>query len=184
MRSPTSGGWRDRLDWSYRAAATPVPDRAPARSRRHRSAACERETQQVEGFVAVLVQRAQRAVQVIAPDLEAHFNRVVFQPLVEGLAVEIAGALVEHVGGEIGGAGFVRLVLGGAAVESIVERNQRHGLFAHQPRLDAGRADDLFDGHRRGGRRAGKQREPRAQERSDKPSHERFSACGLTSLIR
>ena len=51
-------------------------------------------------------------MQVIAPDLEAHFNRVIFQPLVKGLAVEIAGALVEHVGGKIGGAGFIRLVLG------------------------------------------------------------------------
>ena len=74
--------------------------------------AVERKPQQIEGLVAVLVERAQRAVEIVAADLEAELDGVVLQPLVEGLAVEIAGALVEQVGGEIGGAGLVRLVLG------------------------------------------------------------------------
>ena len=82
----------------------------------------QRQPQQIEGFVAVLVERAQRAVKIVAPDLETELDGVVFQPLVEGLAVEIAGALVEQIGGEVGGARFVRLVLGGAAVEGVVER--------------------------------------------------------------
>ena len=81
---------------------------------------------------------------------------MVFQPFVIGLAVEIAGALVEQIGGEIGGARLVGFVLGRAAVESEIERDQRHGLLAHEPGLDAGRADDLFDRHRRGGMRTRK----------------------------
>src|SRR5664279_3392180 len=108
---------------------------------------------------------------------------MVFQPLMVGLAVEVAGALVEQVGGETGGDRLVRLILGGAAMESVIERDQRHGMLAHQPGLDAGRADDLFDRHRRGGGRNAKQRK-RGQRGGEKPRHDFFSACGLTSLIR
>ena len=71
--------------------------------------------QQVEGLLAVFVQRAQRAVEIVARNVETKFDGMVLQPLVKGLAVEVAGAFVEQVGGEIGGAGLVRLVLGGAA---------------------------------------------------------------------
>lgn len=81
--------------------------------------------QEIEGLVAVFAERAQRAVEIVARDLEAQLDGVVLQPLVEGLAVEIAGALVEQVGGEIGGAGLVRLVLRRAAVEGVIERDQR-----------------------------------------------------------
>ena len=123
-------------------------------------------------------------MEIVARDLEAEFDGVVFQPLVEGLAVEVAGALVEQVGGEVGGAGLVGLVLAGAAVESVIERDQRHGILAHQPGLDAGRADDLFDRHRRGGGRGRQQREGGERGSGENPRHERFSACGLVSLIR
>ena len=140
--------------------------------------------QQIEGLVAVLVERAQRAAELVAPDSEMELDSVVFQALMEGLAVEIAGALVEQVGGEVGGARFVGLVLAGAAVEGVVERDQRDGPFAHQPGHDAGRADDLLDRHRRGARRECQQRKGGEGERSRYPRHERFSAAGLVSLIR
>ena len=99
----------------------------------------QRQMQQVERLVAVLVERAQRAAEIVAADAEAELDGVVFQPLVIGLAVEIAGAFVEQVGGEIGGAGLVGGVLAGAAVKGVIERDQRHRLLAHQPGLDAGR---------------------------------------------
>ena len=59
---------------------------------------------------------AQRAVEIIAADLKAQFDGVVFETLMEDLGVEIAGALIEQIRGEIGGAGLVRLVLAGAAM--------------------------------------------------------------------
>ncbi len=123
-------------------------------------------------------------MEIVARDMEAEFDGMVLQPLVEGLAVEVAGALVEQLGGEIGGAGLVRFILGGAAMESVTKRDQRRGILAHQPGLDAGRADDLFDRHRRGGGRGGQQREGGESRGGENPRHDFFSACGLVSLIR
>ena len=60
--------------------------------------------QEIESLVAVFAERAQRA-EIVARDLEAQLDGVVLQPFVEGLAVEIADALVEQVG-DIGGAGL------------------------------------------------------------------------------
>ena len=141
----------------------------------------EREPEQVEGLVAVLVERAQRAAEIIARGAKRQFDGVALEPLVESLAVEVAGALVEHVGGEMGGAGLVGIVLGRAAVERVAERDQRHRVFGDQPGLDAGRADDRLDGH--GGRRRG-ERQKAEGGGENRPDHERFSACGLVSLIR
>src|SRR6516225_884320 len=50
------------------------------------------EVQQIEGFLAVLVERAQRAVEIITRRLETKVDGVALEPLVVGLAVEIAGA--------------------------------------------------------------------------------------------
>ena len=100
------------------------------------------------------------------------------------LPSSVAGALVEQVGGEIGGAGLVRLVLGGAAMKGVIERDQRHGMLAHQPGRNAGRADDLLDRHRRGGGRPGQQRQRGQSGGGQKARHDFFSACGLVSLIR
>ena len=61
---------------------------------------------------------------------------MVFQPLMKGLAVEIAGAFVEQIGGKMGCAGLVGVVLAGAAMECVIQRDQRHRLLAHQPGLD------------------------------------------------
>ena len=132
----------------------------------------------------MLVERAQRAAEIVARDLEAELDGVVFQPLVKGRAVEVAGALIEQVAGKIGGACFVGLVLGGAAMERVIERNQRHGMLAHQPGLDAGRADDLLDRHRQSGGHNREQRKRGQRGGRQKPRHDFFSACGLTSLTR
>ena len=91
-----------------------------------------------------------------------------------------SGALVEHVSGEIGGAGLVRRILAGAAVEGVIERHHGHRLLAHQPSFDAGRADDALDVHRRG-RGGGEQAQRAEHDASQKPRHERFSACGAFS---
>ena len=107
-----------------------------------------------------------------------------FQTLVKSLAVEVAGAFVEQAGGETGGAGFIGLVLAGAAVEGEAERDQRHGLLAHQPGLDPGGTDDAFD--TASPRQAGAA--SRASSASaaicEFPHHDFFSACALVSLTR
>ncbi len=144
----------------------------------------QRQVQKIEGLVAVLVEGAQRAAEIIAADPEAEVDGVVFQPLVIGLAVEVAGALVDQVGGEIGGAALGRVVLAGAAVEGVTERHQRNRALAHQPGGDAGGADDLLDRHRRGRRRDGKKCQQGERDRTKKPRHDRFSTCGRVSLIR
>src|SRR3974390_129824 len=128
----------------------------------------------------MLVQGAERAEEAVAPDLEPQFDRVVFQALVEGAAVEIARALIEQIGGEIGGAGLLRAVLARAAVESKIERDQRGRLLAHEPGLDAGRADDRLDGHRLRRARKRDQQGRYEGERSEMAPHER----GPVSLIR
>src|SRR5450631_195245 len=85
----------------------------------------QRDPQEIEGLVTVLIERTQRAVEVVARDLKTKLDGVVLQPLVVGVAVEVAGALVEQIGGEVGGARFVRLVLGGAAMEDKIRSEER-----------------------------------------------------------
>src|SRR5262249_19234100 len=110
----------------------------------------ERETQQAESFVAIFVHHSQRAVEIVAAYLETEFDGVVFKPLMEDLPVEVAGALVEQIRGQMAGASLVRLILASATQECIVERDQRHGFFTDQPGLDTGGAYDFFNRHRRG----------------------------------
>ena len=59
-------------------------------------------------------------MEIVATYLEAEFDRMIFQALMEGLAVEIAGALVEQVCSKMGCAGLIRLVLRGAAMKRVV----------------------------------------------------------------
>ena len=52
-------------------------------------------------------QRLEMAVEIVAAGIEAQADRVVGEPALEGLGVEIAGALVEQAGDQIGAAGGV-----------------------------------------------------------------------------
>ena len=119
----------------------------------------------------MLVQRAQRAAEIVAADLEAQLDGVVFQPLVEGLAVEIAGALVEQ--------SAVRLAVPDLSAASWLAPPWKAKLSAtsgtacsrtSQASMPAGlttRSIVIADG----GRARRQQREPRAQsERADKPA--------------
>ena len=82
----------------------------------------QREPQVVEGLVAVVLERAQRAAQIVAAGAEAELDRLALEPLLEGLGVEGAGALVEQAGRHVGDAGLARRVLVGAAEEGEIRR--------------------------------------------------------------
>ena len=118
-RSPTSARLAMLVrDWWSRAAAPTASGRGCARPPRRRSAArsapaaADRTPRRW-----CSLQRAQRAVEVVAADREAELDGVVLEPLVERLGVELAGAFVEQVGGHVGDAGLVGRVLAGAAAE-------------------------------------------------------------------
>src|SRR5512139_3734665 len=59
----------------------------------------KRQAQQIERLIAMLVQRPQRAMEIVAADLKAELDGMVFHPLMKGLAVQFARAFVEQVGG-------------------------------------------------------------------------------------
>jgi hypothetical protein len=75
-------------------------------------------------------------VQCVAANLKAELDRVVFQPFMKGLAVQLAGAFVEQVGGEMRRPGLVGVILTSSATESVILRDQRPRLLAHEPGLD------------------------------------------------
>ncbi len=75
----------------------------------------QRQPQQIEGVVAILHKRAQRAADLIAIGRKVHLNGFAFEPVREGLGIEPARALVEQRSRKIGGARFARRVLNGAA---------------------------------------------------------------------
>jgi len=103
----------------------------------------------------VIVQRTQRAVECVAANLKAELDGVIFQPFMKGLAVQLAGAFVEQIGGEMRCPGLVGVILAGSAMESVILRDQRHRLLAHKPGFDPRRTHDLFDRHRRRDTRQG-----------------------------
>jgi len=75
-------------------------------------------------------------VECVAANLKAELDGVIFQPFMKGLAVQLAGAFVEQIGGEMRCPGLVGVILTGSATESVIQRDQRHRLLAHQPGLD------------------------------------------------
>ena len=113
---PPACGWRCCSGWWSRAAAPAI---IWARTRSTASASkrgsVERQPQQVEGFVAVLVQHAQRAAEIVAAGAEAQLDRVLLEPLLERLGVEVAGAFVEQAAARLADAGLAGGVLAGAA---------------------------------------------------------------------
>jgi len=95
----------------------------------------QRKPQIVERFVAVLGKRAQGAAQIVASGAEAELDRLAFEPVVEGIGIEGAGAVVEQARCHMGDAGFVLRVLIGAAEEGEVDGDERQGAVADQPWL-------------------------------------------------
>ena len=84
----------------------------------------EREAQRVEGLVAVLLERAQGAAEIVAAGAEAELDRLALEPVVEGRGIERAGAFVEQAGRHVGDAGLVGGVLVGAAADGELDRDQ------------------------------------------------------------
>ena len=92
----------------------------------------------LEGFVAVLRQRLEAAVEAVAAVIEAHAHGNTFHALLELLRGEVAGAFVQHAGGETGGAELA----GGIAQPHLgafrqMERRQREVDRHRTRRVDA-----------------------------------------------
>ena len=98
---------------------------------------CQRQLQEAESFVAMLLEHLHRAAQIVARGREGHLDGAALQPFVEGLGIQISRAFVQRVGGEAAGAGFVGGVLRRAAGEGIFHRDQRHGGVLNQPGFNA-----------------------------------------------
>ena len=77
--------------------------------------AVERQPQIVERLVAILRQRAQRAVDVVAVGAVRELDRLAIEPVVEGFGIELARAFVEQRSDHIGDAGLAGRILVGAA---------------------------------------------------------------------
>ena len=76
---------------------------------------------------------------------ESHGEKIVHANIsIDG--VEIAGALVEQAGDQIGAAGGVLGIARRAAVEGEIDGDQRQAVFLDQPGLDARGRTDLLDG--------------------------------------
>jgi hypothetical protein len=107
-------------------------------------------------LVAVLRQRAHAAVEGVAPRAEGELDIGVAQPLLEGLRVEIAGALVEQAAGDhVGDAGQLFRILRRAAAEGDADADQRDRGLGHEPGLDAAGRDHALDVDGVGGRGGG-----------------------------
>ena len=116
----------------------------------------QRQPQIFERLVPVFRQRAQRAAQRVAVGLKTQFDGLAFEARVEGLRIEIAGALVEQRSDQVRRTDLARRILRGAAGEGEVDGDHRNRRLVHQPGFDAARADDALD--RGGERRCGEKR--------------------------
>ena len=154
----------------------------------------EREAEQAERLVLVLLERPQGAAHGVAGGLEREIDRLAFQLVLESRAVEFTGAFIEQIDREVGSAGLVGRVLVGTAAEGKIDGDQRHRGVAHQPDFDATRCHHAFDGGGIGGRSGGRDQRGSDQrqrggaagvsnERRHSDAHERFSP-GRASLMR
>ena len=120
---------------------------APASKR----GAVKREPQQVERLVAVFLQRAQRAAEVIAAGVEAELDRFALQPIVEGLASRSPAPSSSRLAAMLATPGLSAGSCAAPPENGEVDRDQRDGGIAHQPDFDAARTDDPLDLGRRAG---------------------------------
>ena len=148
--------------------------------------------QVIEGFVAVVLEGLQGAAQIIASGAEVELDRFGLEARVERRRVERTGSLVEQASGKVGDPRLVGGILIGAAENGEVDRDQRQCVIAHEPCLDAARADHALDGHRPAHRRKNAehqdddergQRMCRGAPGKDEGAHERLSSAGI-SLTR
>ncbi len=105
------------------------------------------EPQQVEGFVAVLLERAQGAAEIVAAGAEAQLDRLALEPVVEGLAVEgpaPSSSRLAVIWATPGLSAGSWSALPSMANSTAISGS---GAVAHQPGLDAAGADDALDGH-------------------------------------
>src|SRR5262249_7062536 len=129
-------------------------------------------------------ERVHRPAELVAGGREAKLNGLLLHSLLKGTRVEVARALVEQ-GGEHGGDRRLPGRVGIAAtLERIVERDDRHRRFAHQPRLDpTGRCDRLDLAGGIGCREAG-ETERKAKRKRNNPVQDFFSSRAAASLTR
>ena len=83
----------------------------------------------------------------VARILEAHAEGKLLHALLELVRVELARAFVHHGGEEIGDAFLAGGILRAAALEDEAQRDERHCVLLHEPRIDAAGALDLLDLH-------------------------------------
>ena len=179
------GGFAPQARHDLRANAFDIAALEARRGQRH--------PEQVEGFVSVIPEHAQRTAEIVPRRTEAQFDGAALETLVERLGIQIARTFIEQIGDHVADAGLVGRILRGAAAEGILHREQRHGRILHKPGLDASRRNQMLDfcGGVRGRRRqrrhreAGSQHECRAARAGPEIVHERFSSrFGAASLIR
>jgi hypothetical protein len=126
----------------------------------------ERQGQQLHRLVAVFGERLEAAVEGIAAVLEAHAHGEVLHALLECLGREVAGALIQNAGQEVGEALLAHRVLhAAAALEGEAHGDQRHAVGLDQPGADPAGAPDLL--HLHGLRLVGEDRHCRQQDGAD-----------------
>ena len=182
---PTSSGWRWRSGRALRAAAREI---IWARMRSTASASkrgsVEREPQQVERLVLVLASACAAMPRTWSRlGAKLQLDRLVLQPLLERLGVEIAGAFVEQSRPSCRRAPALSA---GSCEEpprkAKFERDQRHGRLAHQPGLDAAGADDALD---LGGARQVRKPPPATARQQRRPSGaaDSMAECALITSV-
>ena len=105
----------------------------------------QRQPQQFEGFVLVLLAASAACRGLVSRLAEAQLDRPVLQALMEGGGVEVAGALVEQSTTVISASPPLSVGILAAPPWKANRSRPRHGAVAHQPELDAAGADDALD---------------------------------------
>ena len=114
---------------------------------------------QLQRLVLLVGEHAHRAVDRVAAAAEAHLGAGVVETVLEGVAVEIAGALVEQPGHQIDQPFLAGRILGVAAAKGEAHRDDRNRIVLDQPGGDAAVRLDLLDGDRGASRQQRRQRQ-------------------------
>lgn len=125
------------------------------------------------------------AAELVPAGIEAHFDREVIQPCLEGERVHVAGAFVQKAGHHVAQADAVFRIVGRPTVKREAHGDDRKRRLVDQPGLDAAGADDaLHLGGCRGRdgdecRDEGRHRQDAAQDQAADDVHVRpsFSGC-------
>ena len=98
-------------------------------------------------LVAVLGERLKRSRYVIVGRIDGHLGREVFQAILEGFGIEIAGAFIEHPGGERRNPGLALRVLSSSPGEAKLQAQDRSAMILDKPSLYTFFADDFLNLH-------------------------------------